>query len=239
MGVPVELKLARQLFDEGGGFTFSFVPTTVKVENIAFAKQVTIHYTTDGINWQDDAIGFLEHFGDYDLFGGEVNQEVEQFVVRLQAAGGDFWDNNDGNNYHLSSTASDIGGAVILNLASAMQGSEPGGGFVFTTSWLEGEVLVRNLGFSKDVGIRLSVNGGLTFEDTHCTFAGTTTTAGESIGPGNEVWRFKSPELNLDTASPEFRFAVFFKNLATNEEFWDNNFQQDYKVSKTAGSVLR
>ncbi len=239
MDVPVGLKLARQEFDAGGGFTVSFVPTTVKAENIAFAKRVTVHYTSDGVNWEDNELAFGEHFGDYDLFGGEIEKQVTQFVVRFQAAGGDFYDNNHGNNYHLDSTHSAIGSNVVLNLATAEQGSEAGGGFVFTTSWVEGEILVRNLGFSKDVGIRLSVNGGLTFEDVHGTFGGTTTTDGKFVGPDNEVWRFKSPELTLDPAQPNFRFAAFFRNHATGEEFWDNNFQQDYKVSKAPGSLLR
>ncbi|MBD0353027.1 MAG: hypothetical protein ICV65_17945, partial [Flavisolibacter sp.] len=42
--------------------------------------------------------------------------------------------------------------------------------------------------------------------------------------------------LNLNNASPHFRFAVFYHNIVSGEVFWDNNFGQDYKVSKVDGS---
>ena len=35
------------------------------------------------------------------------------------------------------------------------RGSHAGGGFVFTTSWLEGQILVNNRSFAKDNGVRL------------------------------------------------------------------------------------
>lgn len=108
---------------------------------------------------------------------------------------------------------------------------------MFTTSWLEGEILVNNLSFAKDVGVHLSVDGGITWSDTHGIFAGSETSDNKFIGPAAEVWRFKTPELNLDNSSAEFRFAVFYRNVATGEIFWDNNFGQDYKVSKVDGST--
>jgi hypothetical protein len=48
-----------------------------------------------------------------------------------------------------------------------------------------------------------------------------------------EIWKFKTPELNLDQSSAEFRFAVFYNNLDSGEWFWDNNFGQNYSLSKT------
>ena len=34
------------------------------------------------------------------------------------------------------------------------RGSHAGGGFVFTTSWLEGQILVNNRSFATDNGVR-------------------------------------------------------------------------------------
>jgi hypothetical protein len=65
------------------------------------------------------------------------------------------------------------------------------------------------------------------------------TSNGIFVGSGAEVWRFKTPVLNLNTASATFRFAVFYRNLATGEVFWDNNFGQDYTLSKLDGSTIR
>jgi len=47
-----------------------------------------------------------------------------------------------------------------------------------------------------------------------------------------EIWKFKTPELNLDSSQPDFVFAVFYENQNTGQRFWDNNFEQDYRLSK-------
>jgi len=127
---------------------------------------------------------------------------------------------------------------VLLYGAKARRDMEAGGGFTFITSWLEGEILVNNLAYAKDGGVRLSADGGVTWQDTYGSFAGDHTGDGIFVGTGAEVWKFKTPELNLDNSSPNFRFAVFYRNLATSEVFWDNNFGQDYKVSKVDGAII-
>lgn len=235
MAESVRLKLAREEHDAGGGFTFTFCPVSVKVQNIAFSKDVVVHYTPDGTNWKDFPLGFSSPFGDYDIFRGTVNEGIDQFVIRYSVSGRTFFDNNSGRNYRPGPTV--VGGNVILNKATARQGIEGGGGSVVTTSWVEGEILVNNLSFVKDVGIRLSVDG-IQFNDIRGSFAGQNTSDDNFVGPGAEVWRFESHELNLDTSSPEFRFAVFYRNGATGELFWDNNFGQDYKVSKADGATI-
>ena len=109
---------------------------------------------------------------------------------------------------------------------------------MFTTSRLEGQILVNNRSFAKDVGVRLSVDNGHTFHDTQGFFAGSNADNGIFVGPGAEVWQFKTPELNLDNSASEFRFAVFYQDQATGEVFWDNNFGQDYRVSKADGATI-
>ena len=36
----------------------------------------------------------------------------------------------------------------------------------------------------------------------------------------------------------DFFFAVFYRDLASSREFWDNNFSQNYQLSKTDGATL-
>ena len=208
------------------------------MKNIAFSKDVAVHYTPDGATWKDRPLNFTSHFGDHDIFSGEVNEQVLQFVIRYAAAGATFFDNNAGLDYHFASNLAMVGGNVVLNRATAKRGSQAGGGFVFTTSWLEGQILVNNRSFAKDVGVRLSVDNGHTFHDTQGFFAGSNADNGIFVGPGAEVWQFKTPELNLDNSASEFRFAVFYQDQATGEVFWDNNFRQDYRVSKADGATI-
>jgi Carbohydrate/starch-binding module (family 21) len=235
---PIRLKLAQEEFDAGGGFEFTFAPISAKVQNLGFAKDVSVHYTPDNVTWKDDPLAWTApSFGDYDLFTGTVNEQVEQFVIRYDVNGQTFWDNNDGQNYNFISNLATVGGNVVLNKATARQGSEAGGGFVFTTSWLEGEILVNNFGFSKSVGIVITVDGGVNWTATQATFSGNNTADGKFVGPA-EVWTFKTPEFNLNPASDEFFFAAFYQDLASSREFWDNNFGQNYQLSKTNGAVL-
>jgi hypothetical protein len=238
MDGAVRLKLARLGFFSGGGFSGAYAPITAKVRNIAFAKTVVVHYTPDDSTWKDFPLAFAAHYGDYDLFAGEVGEQVVQFVLRYTVDGQTFYDNNAGYNYRLLSTLAVVGGNVTLYAAKARVGQQAGGGFVFTTSWLEGEILVNNLSYVKAVGVRLSADGGATWHDTPATYVGTQTSDGRFIGPNAEAWKFKTPELNMNNAAAEFRFAVFYRNGATGETFWDNNFGQDYKVNKADGTTI-
>jgi hypothetical protein len=215
----------------------TYAPITAKVKNIAFTKDVAVHYTPDGVTWKAQLLSFTSHFGDYDVFGRTVNEQVSQFVTRYSVAGGTYCDNNAGQNYRFTSNLAG-GGNVVLYKATARRGLEAGGGFTFVTSWQEGEILVNDLSFAKQVGIRMSADGGVSWNDTQGSFAGDHTAAGVFIGSGAEVWKFKTPTLNLDKSSPEFRFAVSYRNLATGEVFWDNNFGQDYKVGKADGATI-
>ena len=98
------------------------------------------------------------------------------------------WDaasSDGGANYHLDSARPNtVGGNVILNKATARRGSQAGSGFVFTTSWVEGEIFVKNLSFQKHVGIRPSFNGGASFHDTNASFSGNV-----SVAVGVSQWK--------------------------------------------------
>src|SRR6266446_2626920 len=83
---------------------------------------------------------------------------------------------------------------------------------------------------SPHVGIRLSADNWATFQDTNSSFSGTVPVATGSSQV--EVWKFKTPEFNLDESTPYFHFAIFYNNLDTGEWFWDNNFGQDYTLNK-------
>ena len=194
-------------------------------------------YRTDGLPGGAQSVDLP--VDDHDIFSGEVNEQVLQFVIRYAVAGATFFDNNAGLDYHFASNLAMVGGNVVLNRATAKRGSQAGGGFLFTTSWLEGQILVNNRSFAKDVGVRLSVDNGHTFHDTHGFFAGSNADNGIFVGPGAKVWQFETPELNLDNSASEVRFAVFYQDQATGEVFWDNNFGQDYQQSRRGDDRLR
>ena len=231
--LPGDLKLGHQPYSR---FRLGSVG---ECHQFASTDLVALHlgsYRTDGLPGGAQSVDLP--VDDHDIFSAEVNEQVLQFVIRYAVAGATFFDNNAGLDYHFASNLAIVGGNVVLNRATAKRGSQAGGGFVFTTSWLEGQILVNNRSFAKDVGVRLSVDNGHTFHDTHGFFAGSNADNGIFVGPGAEVWQFKTPELNLDNSASEFRFAVFYQDQATGEVFWDNNFGQDYRVSKADGATI-
>lgn len=220
-------------FSPGGGVTGVLnTNLSAKVDNLGFAKDVTLHYLESGGAWGDRPLGWQHNYGNYDLFARNDNSIViTEFALSYSVDGQTFWDNNDGANYHVDEIRPNaVGGNVVLNLATARRGSEAGGGFVFTTSWVEGEIYLNNLSFNKRVGIRLSADGWGSFHDTDASFGGIVAVA-EGISQV-EVWRFKTPELNLDESTPDFRFAIYYNNRDTGQWFWDNNFGNDYMLSK-------
>ena len=232
---PVRLKyLESDNFSPGGGITgVNNTHITVKVQNIAFSKDVAVYYAQANGTWVGRALTWQKNFGDYDVFARNDNTFVStEFVIRYSVNNQTFWDNDDGRNHQIDERRPNtIAGNVMLNKAIARRGSQAGGGFAFTTSWVEGEIFVKNLSFNKRVGIRLSANRWMSFQDTDASFQGNVAVA---VGLSQvEVWKFKTPELNLDQSTPEFKFVVYYNNLDNGEWFWDNNFAQDYLLNKT------
>jgi hypothetical protein len=140
---PVRLKYAESdNFSPGGGITgVNNTKVTAKVKNIAFAKDVAIHYAQADQAWGQRPLSWQKTFTGYDLFIRTDNTfSTTEFVIRYTVSAQTFWDNNGGANYHVDSERPNtVGGNVILNKATARRGSQAGGGFVFTTSWVEGE----------------------------------------------------------------------------------------------------
>ncbi|MGA8054539.1 MAG: hypothetical protein WCA12_11905 [Burkholderiales bacterium] len=238
MQTMIRLKYATdQMFSPGGGITVSYTFVKVKVANIAFAKDVAVMYRgVDGL-WKDRPLVWLVSGGDYDVFHGS-GPYTEEFALRYSVGGNTYWDNNHGANYHLTNLRNASGDNVMLNRATARRGVQAGGGFTFATSWIEGEIYVNNLSYAKEVGVRLSADGGATWADTFAVYHGPASEATYVSTTGVEVWKFKSPELNLDERSPVFLLAVFYRRLDSGDVFWDSNFARDYKLSKADGVTI-
>jgi hypothetical protein len=232
--LPIALKYAAsETFSPGGGVTgVKSTVVSARVRNDAYAKDVSLAYMDSIGVWNQAPLGFSKTFGDHDIFQlTDSTIYMVRFALRYAVAGGVYWDNNGGGDYRVDeSRPNTVGGNVALSKAVARRGSEAGGGFTFTTSWIEGEILVKNLSYNKRVGIRLSANGWATSFDSLATFGGNVATYQGSSQV--EVWKFKTPELNLDTSAPDFAFAVFYQNLDGGDWYWDSDFAQNYQLSK-------
>ena len=67
---PIRLKyIESDNFSPGGGITgVNNTKITAKVKNIAFAKDVAIHYAQSDGAWAERPLVWQKNFSDYDLF---------------------------------------------------------------------------------------------------------------------------------------------------------------------------
>ena len=241
MPSSIRLKYATtQSFAVGGvpgGVTYTYV--RAKVRNLAFEKHVAVHFR--GLSaeaWLNMDLNWVAHYGTHDIFGRDGGFATNEFVVFATQGGVTAFDNNSGANYHVGSNQSLVGGNVALHRAVARQGIQGGGGFIFQTSWFEGEIYVQNLNFAKRIGVRHTVDGWATVADAEASYVGPVAEGVYAGGVGAELWQFRTPELNLNPVSPVFEFAVFYQRLDTGEMFWDNNFGLNYRLSKMSGATV-
>ena len=235
---PVRLEYATTQAFSVSGMSYAYTYVKANVENLAFAKDVEIHYRTRDGSWHDAPLHWKANFGDFDVFGAEEIPYTEEFAIRYSVDGSTYWDNNGFANYRVATFRNAVGGNVMLNSAQAHTGTEAGGGFVFTTSWMEGEIYLNNLSYNKKVGVRFSADGGMNWEDCDATYSGQISEGTYSTSLGAELWKFRTPSYNYDDASPQFRFAVYYNDLDTGNWHWDNDFGNDYHLDKHDGSRI-
>jgi hypothetical protein len=237
MSFLVRLEYATSNNDDIGN-----IGTTVraKVKNIAYAKSVTAYNGLGGSDEQFFQMTWLANYGNYDLFGLDLTQTLAgSLAISCMEGGMTDWDENGSasSNYPLYVDGSVVGGNVALNQAVAQQGSAGG----VQTSWIKGVILVNNLSYAKNVGIRYTTNNWATWMDTAATYVEPFDSGddGESWPGNGEQWTFTTPELPYDNSSASFEFAIYYQRLDTGEWFWDNNFSQNYTLSKVAGTTIQ
>ncbi len=242
---PVRLKVAYGENYAVSGMTFSWTTVSVKLKNIAYEKQVTLHYRDPSDNtWKDHQLSFAGHYGNYDVFsGGGTTPVTDEFVIRYNVPGNEYWDNNAGANYRIGTFHGAVGGNVMLNEARALVYVESGGGFAIPVSRFQGQIYVQNLSFHKIVGVRWSRDDGATWQNTNASYGGKVRAVAAEV-PEVEIWNFQTPTLNIQNSSIPFRFAVFYEQRnadgsATVATHWDNNFTQDYTLPQVNDATIR
>jgi hypothetical protein len=232
---PVRVKTAYGQNYAVSGMTYNWTTLQVKVKNIAYEKSVVLHYKDADSTWKDYPLPFIAHYNNYDLFGDGNAPVTSEFSIKFAAPGQEHWDNNNGANYKISTFKGVVAGNAMLKQATAHIGSEPGGGFVFTTSWIEGDIYVQNLSYNKRVGVHYTPDNGKHWFDAEATYAGKEKAVASDVDQV-EIWRFRTPTLNLDSSSETFQLAVFYEIKEPGPDFgkkyWDNNFNQNYFLNK-------
>ena len=137
----------------------------VEVENIAYEKKVTIHYSFDGVEWDDcEAEYYKPTRGNYEAWKFETPTRIPsyrgsltvQFAIKYEVNGQTYWDNNNGQNYSIHAGYSDSGrfdfgvGGIANRTASKLGDTVIG--------WLQ----LKDLGNPKEVKVIYSTDNWAT-----------------------------------------------------------------------------
>jgi hypothetical protein len=201
----------------------------VKVLNLGFTKHVAVQ-DRDRPRWSDSELVWTESYGDHDVFGtpGPIGLgSVGHFAVRYSTRGATYWDDNGGATYALAEGTGVVGGDVTLRQATTVQA------VLSHQRSVTGTLYVNNLGPRKNVGVRLSADGGRTWQDYAARYEGPVTegsAGGARPLDGVEQWEFATPP--LAPTGPAFLFSAYY------DDHWDTNFGRNYALRTLPGATI-
>ncbi|HEY9848494.1 MAG TPA: hypothetical protein V6D28_03475 [Leptolyngbyaceae cyanobacterium] len=217
----------------------------VKVQNIGDRKNVEIFYKKANGEWSSENMVLKANYGDYEIYTTKDIPLTEEFAFKYTVDGVEYWDSNYGNNYKLLTHRANnvMGGNVILNKALAKNDPEFGWDLESKKYWMEGEIYVRRkTSYNKRVGIKLTADNGDSWEEVEAFYEHPVEEGCNiDVALGElevELWKFKTPVYQYNPKSHVFQFVVYYQNPDTGEFYWDNNFEQNYKLSKMSNSLL-
>ncbi|MEW7288943.1 hypothetical protein [Aquimarina sp. 2304DJ70-9] len=203
----------------------------VKVKNLAFQKEVTIHHATYNGNWVDIPLTYQQSIGENEeIWVGEVEPDTEiysdEFVVKYSVNGETYWDNNKGSNY---SMLVNIG----ANLAPEVE--------VMVDSYytrLSGNYFAinvdarRNYGASGTIEVVYSTDGWNTSQMASLSYQRYFRVGyAHYIQSPNQFDIDKwETSVHVDPNVTSIEYAVVYKT--DGEEYWDNNYGKNYTINK-------
>lgn len=137
----------------------------IEIENIAYAKNVTVHYSFDGTTWEDCAATYYKPtWGNYEAWkfktegrttGMKGSVEVK-FSIKYEVNGQTYWDNNDGKNYSVEAGYGvtdryDFGVGGVANLSTYRYNNK-----------IDGYLELKDMGSNKDVKVIYTTNNWAT-----------------------------------------------------------------------------
>lgn len=193
----------------------------VEVKNIAYNKEVLVHYETGfSGGWVTQAaeyVGPSREGYEYWSFSSSQIGTTANFAVEFKANGGRYWDNNGGADYFIQTETPVMAADAVKVLLTRDQRFEarrfPDFIGVLATIHLE------SLGYEKEVLVRYTTDGWATWDEVA---AGYNLTASNGL----ERWSF-TLDLPLDTE--ELELAVSYS--VNGETYWDSNLGRNYEVA--------
>ena len=185
----------------------------IKTTDNASSQQVYVHYNyMSGEEWRDKQAEYFTTLSDGSkIFKASITSFKDEYAIKYISDGNEYWDNNNGNNYHNEV----IGSAPITVRRDYSQSTS------FDSQYTV-NVVLQNFGYEKDVKVRYTEDNWATHQDVAMHYVSTN-------DDGTELW---TVTLNVNDSSLEnFEFCAYYYNSSNNQTYWANNFGQNYDSS--------
>ena len=195
---------------------------SVLVQNLAFAKYVAVwghDVSTD--SWNLHPCRYSRSVpNNAEIWEASVGLLIDRFGVEYQDLANLYVDTNGGHYYSLDTRVAEgtvgVGSAVInRNVLGVTWGLDAGGNLAV-------DVLVKNIGFEKQVAIVYTTNGWLTLQHAFGSYSQSLAPVRLPHQPNAELWEIVAPV----RAGESGQFAAFLTVAGTT--YWDNNFGANY-----------
>lgn len=215
----------------------------IHVRNLgnAASRSVGIWYN-DGGSWKYKAASLSKDNGVFSTYQASLSKTSVEFVVKYVNDYGTFWDKlSDTQNYKVQAYSSTpgwtrgaVGGKVGLISAENKNYNYSYYGASLTTYHITAKIAVENLGPTKKVGLHISFDGGAHWYDYEGAYSYTSTMGADRV----EYWNVAIDSERTYTGK-DIKFAVYYKDLDHNTQYWDNNFSSDYTLAFASGSTIQ
>lgn len=189
---------------------------------------VTVHYTYDGVNWQDVNASLYKDSDGHHVYLFSTSpksasfsyyyKNYVRFAIRYEKDGQVYWNNNNGQDFILQSSNIApnhpyyLGKNALLATNSRLNTVSSNG------TNFAGNIVLKNLAYDKEVFVRYTTDHWQTYYDLPAYYV-------SNYNDGNEVWSYEKVFTNEVNA---VEFAVCYK--VNGITYWDNNFGRNYKV---------
>ncbi|HPZ10610.1 MAG TPA: hypothetical protein PL110_21150, partial [Candidatus Eremiobacteraeota bacterium] len=196
-------------------------------------RTVKIHYRKDS-SWIDKRLDLKRVYPTHSLYKGSVDFSELEFVVNYENSEGSFWDNNNGRNYKVAGFGrGEVGGNTGLLEGKTLRQAFYKFGHILPYYGIEGRLYLKNLGYKKHAGFRVSIDGGVNWQDISAIYD-------SNLSGGIEIWRVMSVFISIgEGKSPHFLFAVYYIDCETGRTYWDNNFGENYLLKKVLDAEVQ
>ena len=211
-----------------GGPTFSQETSfSVLVQNLAYTKLVGIWGFYGEGPWEFTPCAWSRSVpGNLEIWTASFQGLApSQFAVEYQALGNVYWDNNAGYNYSMDTfgPSADTPPCVIIGVPNVLAANWIfGSGTVDSSGNLNVFVLLKNIAYQKQVGIRYTTDNWQTYQNAFGTYLQDYLPYSTPHQLGAESWQIVVP-VGVGATG---QYAVFYSVEGTT--YWDNNFGLNY-----------